>query len=291
MNTPQALALRRLQSQPPMSPQGEAYSQACLAGLPGALAQTHARLDLAYGAEPEQVLDVFVPRDRSGAPGPLPVLFFVHGGGWSNGSKAWCSFMAPALARLPAILVCPSYRLFPTVDYPVPVMDCLQALRWVAGHADSLGADRDRIVVGGHSAGGQIAALMAMQAGWQREAGLAPGCIRGCFCVSTTFNRRMVNPKVGEAFVPPGPVEAIQPDSPLAIAAPVTTPFLITWGGAEDARLERTAQAMLAKLRAGGAEALGQAFPGRAHFDMHLDLGDAHGPALDLLARWMRKLA
>lgn len=281
-------ALQRLQAQPAMSAQGEAYSQACLAGWPAAVEQTQAHLNLAYGDAPEQVLDVFVPRQRSG---PLPVLFFIHGGGWSNGTKEWCSFMAPAVARLPAILVSPSYRLFPGVGYPTPVLDCLQALAWVKQQAAQWGGDPAQLIVGGHSAGGQVAALMAMQPAWQAQAGLKPSDIRGCWCVSTTFNRRMVNPQVGEAFVPPGPVESIQPDSPLALQGEVKTPFLITWGGAEDARLERTARAMMDKLAAVGSQATGQCFEGRAHFDMHLDLGDADGATMTLLSQWMRNLS
>ena len=289
MNTSQIPVVLRFESQPEMSSPGRAYSDACLEGWPQALAQTHAQLNIAYGGEPEQVLDVFAPRGHAG---PLPVLFFIHGGGWSNGSKEWCSFMAPAVAQLPAILVSPSYRLFPGVDYPIPVKDCLQALAWVVENASRLGGDPAKIVIGGHSAGGQIAALMTLQTEWQGEFRLAPHHIRGCFCVSATFNRRMVNPNVGEAFVAPGPVEATQPDSPLALAldGPVKTPFLITWGGAEDARLERTAQAMLAKLVAAGSPSTAQVLEGRGHFEMHLDLDDAGAPPMKLLAKWMREI-
>lgn len=270
-----------------MSEAGESYSRACLAGYERAVLETHAGLDQPYGDAPEQILDVFAPR---GHYGPLPVLLFIHGGGWSNGSKEWCGHMAAAITKMPAILVSPSYRLFPGVRYPTPVKDCIRALAWIVEHARSLGADPKKIFVGGHSAGGQIAALMALQTDWITEAGLPEDVIRGCVSVSATFNRRMVNPRVGEEFVSPGPLESIQPESPLALEFKRPAPFLITWGGAEDARLSRTARQMAEKLEAAGGHVAMQEFPGRGHFDMHLELGDVEGDSWRMLSEWMRRL-
>lgn len=278
----------RLSTQPPMSPEGERYSAACLAGYAAAIANTHARLDVPYGDDPAQRLDVFMPRQKFSR--PLPILMFIHGGGWTNGTKEWCGFMATNVADLPAILVCPSYRLIPTVGYPTPVMDCIRALRWIQDHCAELGGSPDKVLIGGHSAGGQIAALIAVQPKWRADFGVTAIALRGCFCVSTTFNRRMVNPRAGAVHVPLGPQDMIQPDSPLALADAVDIPFLVTWGGLEDERLPRTGQQFLNRLREAQCPAEGRVFEGREHFDMHLDLGVREGAQTLAFSEWSRRI-
>ncbi|WP_078910172.1 alpha/beta hydrolase [Streptomyces sp. NRRL S-87] len=100
----------------------------------------------------------------AGAPGPLPVLYYMHGGGMVVGN-AWC--VLPQLLRDVALplglaVVSVEYRLAPQVPHPGPVEDCYAGLVWVAEHADLLGFDPDRIVVGGKSAGGGLAAALAL---------------------------------------------------------------------------------------------------------------------------------
>ena len=71
------------------------------AGLTEAIAATRNERDIAYGPQPRQTLDLFLPADRDAR--DLPVLFFLHGGGWSIGYKEWCGFMAPAIVSLPPL--------------------------------------------------------------------------------------------------------------------------------------------------------------------------------------------
>ena len=73
-------------------------------------------------------------------------------------------------------------------------MDCVAALRWIAEHIAEYGGSPHRLFVGGHSAGGQIAALMALRKDWLAQGGLPMDAIKGCFCLATTHNRRMINP-------------------------------------------------------------------------------------------------
>jgi len=154
---------------------GTRYADECLKR--SAQAANHVRIlrEVAYGTDPRQRMDIFLPRQ----PGlrNLPVLLFMHGGGWTLGTKDWNGFMAPPLVDLPAIFVSVGYRLIPSVSFPTPVLDCVAALRWIADHIAEHGGSPHRLFVGGHSAGGQIAALMALHPDWLHQAGLPPNAI------------------------------------------------------------------------------------------------------------------
>lgn len=100
----------------------------------------------------------------AGATGPLPVLYYMHGGGMIMGN-AWS--VLPRLLRertlpLGLAVVSVEYRLAPGTLYPGPVEDCYAGLVWVAEHAERLGVDADRILLGGKSAGGGLAAALAL---------------------------------------------------------------------------------------------------------------------------------
>ena len=112
-------------------------------------------LDLAYGAEPSERLDVFAPR-ATGA----PVLVYIHGGYWRALDKRDQSFVAPPFVAAGAMVVLPNYALCPAVRIEHIVLQLVRALAWVWRHAAEHGGDRSRIVVAGHSAGGHLAAMM-----------------------------------------------------------------------------------------------------------------------------------
>ncbi|EST18988.1 alpha/beta hydrolase [Streptomyces roseochromogenus] len=102
----------------------------------------------------------------AGIAGPLPLLFYLHGGGMITGN-AWS--VLPRLLRewagsLELAVVSVEYRLAPQARYPAAVEDCYAGLVWVAAHAAELAVDGDRIVVGGKSAGGGLAAALALLA-------------------------------------------------------------------------------------------------------------------------------
>jgi len=102
---------------------------------------------------------------RSGAGGDLPLLLFMHGGGFVLGNLDTHDDMARMLtANTGCVTVAVEYRLAPENPYPAASDDCLAALRWAAANARDLGADPDRLVVIGDSAGGNLAAVTALRA-------------------------------------------------------------------------------------------------------------------------------
>jgi acetyl esterase/lipase len=97
---------------------------------------------------------------------PVPALYFVHGGGMVMGTnRGLDSTKAFTLAQeLGMVVVSVDYRLAPEHPHPVPVDDCYAGLEWTVEHAEELGVDTDRVVIAGASAGGGLAAAVALLA-------------------------------------------------------------------------------------------------------------------------------
>jgi arylformamidase len=250
-------------------------------------AVNHVRVlrDIAYGIDPRQRMDIFLPRQLGVR--DLPVLMFMHGGAWTHGTKDWCGFMAPPIAGLPAVFISVGYRLIPTISFPIPVMDCIAALQWIADHIAEHGGSPQGLFVGGHSAGGQIAALMALHKDWLAQAGLPQHTIKGCFCLATTFNRRNIRPDSALDHVQSGSLTDIAPDSPLALAAGATVPFFIAWGGRDDERVERTGRHMIDGLTETGCEVQSLVRPGDDHFSIHLNTRHSDDPWVQQVRKLM----
>jgi acetyl esterase len=102
---------------------------------------------------------------------PRPILVWYHGGGWVIGDLDTADVTCRSLANATgAIVVSVDYRLAPEHRFPAAVDDCVAALEWVIAHGDELGGDPSRIAVGGDSAGGNLAAVVSLDA---RDKGIA----------------------------------------------------------------------------------------------------------------------
>jgi len=108
---------------------------------------------------------VRIYRPRGAEAGALPCVFEIHGGGFLMGSidmmDPWCQSVA---AELSAVVVSVEYRLAPEDPFPAGIEDCHAALSWTAESAAELGIDPDRIAIAGQSAGGGLAAGLALLA-------------------------------------------------------------------------------------------------------------------------------
>jgi acetyl esterase/lipase len=119
----------------------------------------HLVSSLAYGSDPRQTLDVYQPL-AGGA--KKPVVVFFYGGNWDSGKKEDYLFLGAAMAARGFIVVLPDYRVYPEVRYPAFIADGASAVRWTLDHIAEYGGDPDRVSVMGHSAGGYIALMLAL---------------------------------------------------------------------------------------------------------------------------------
>jgi acetyl esterase/lipase len=117
-------------------------------------------VDRAYGSDPRQRLDVYVPKKT--LPAAMPLVVFWHGGSWSSGDKAGYRFVGSALAELGVVTVAANYRCYPQVKLAGFMDDAARAVSWAAAHASEFGADPGRLYLMGHSAGAHIAALLSL---------------------------------------------------------------------------------------------------------------------------------
>jgi len=120
------------------------------------------RLAAAPGRDdaPEVPLRIYTP--DSGA-AVKPCVYYIHGGGFVAGSAAVMDAMNWDCAQTHgAVVVAVGYRLAPETPFPGPIEDCYAGLLWVMAHAAELGIDPGRVIVMGHSAGGGLAAALAL---------------------------------------------------------------------------------------------------------------------------------
>jgi acetyl esterase len=135
---------------------------------------------------PAGSIPIRVYRPPTGSDTPLPVIVFLHGGGWSVGDLDTYDGMARRhAAAADAIVVAIDYRLAPEHPYPAAVDDVWAATQWVAEHAEELGADPGRLAVAGDSAGGNLAAVVTQLA---RDAGGPPILFQLLWYPATTFD-------------------------------------------------------------------------------------------------------
>lgn len=114
---------------------------------------------VSYGGHARQKLDIYAPR---GAKASLPVVFFIYGGSWSDGSREHYDFAGRALAALGFVTVIADYRLLPEVEYPGFLEDGAMAVQWVVDNIGDHGGDPERIALMGHSAGAYNAVMLAL---------------------------------------------------------------------------------------------------------------------------------
>jgi acetyl esterase/lipase len=135
--------------------------------------------DLRYGPEERHVLDVYAPPGARG----LPVVFWIHGGGWQAGDKSDVAAKPAFFNDRGFVFVSTNYRLLPKVDMATLTGDIAKSLKWVHDHVAEFGGDPGRVLVGGHSAGAQLAALVCVDERYLKAEGFSLGMIRGCIPV------------------------------------------------------------------------------------------------------------
>ena len=131
--------------------------------------------DIVFDATHDLKLDVYRPAGIVHA----PVVVFFYGGSWVRGERAWYRFVGTALASHGVVVVIPDYRKYPQVKMDGFMQDAARAVAWTYQHATEWGGTPNDLFVMGHSAGGQIGALLATDPSWLAPYGLQPNDLAG----------------------------------------------------------------------------------------------------------------
>lgn len=245
-----------------------------------ARAQSDCVLDIPYGSGPAETLDVF----RTAAP-DAPVFVFIHGGYWRALDKRDHSFVAPALVEAGAMVVVPNYALCPAVTIDQIALQMVQALAWVWRHAREYGGDPRRIVVGGHSAGGHLAALL-LTCRWSDVAPDLPAdLLRSALSISGLFE---LEPIRHTTFLAPDlrlTEDSARRLSPALLPAPAGRLAAVVGGDESEEFLRQNRR--IRDAWGNAAVPVCESIPGTNHFTVLHDLADAgtrlHMIALNLL--------
>lgn len=134
--------------------------------------------DIPYAnpAHERQVLDVYSPAGAKN----LPVVFWIHGGGWQAGDKSSVQLKPKVFMEKGFVFVSTNYRLLPNVEIDVIFRDIAKSIHWVHDHIAEHGGDPKRVFVMGHSAGAQLAALVCTDNRYLKAEGLPLSFIKGC---------------------------------------------------------------------------------------------------------------
>jgi arylformamidase len=127
-------------------------------------------------AHERQVLDIHAPDGAK----DLPVVFWIHGGGWVTGDKTDVQIKPRVFAERGFVFVSTNYRLLPDVDMGTLIRDVAKSLGWVHKNIAKHGGDPKRIFVMGHSAGAQLAALLCIDERYLKEEAVPFDVLKGC---------------------------------------------------------------------------------------------------------------
>ena len=222
--------------------------------------------DLAYGSDPRQRLDIYVP-DKHGP--NMPVMLFFYGGSWQDGSKSLYLALGQAFASQGVLVAVADYRLYPQVNFPIFLEDSARAFVYVRDHAGHYGGDPKRLFLVGHSAGAYNAVMLASDRRYLEQAGASLSDVCGVIGIAGPYNfLPLVDPALIALFGGADRPET-QPISYIDGARP---PMLFTAGAADTVVSPHNASDMAEKLKRFGNRAETITYPGVGHIGIILSL-------------------
>lgn len=176
----------------------------------------HSTDGIPYGASARDKLDVYVPTGATSATSATqahgrPVVVFLYGGSWQNGSRSNYLFVGAALASRGYVAVLPDYRTWPETGFPGFVDDAAAAVRWARDHAAEFGGDPSRIFLMGHSAGAHIVMLLATDGRYLAAQQMSKRDIRGVIGLAGPYDFLPLEDATLEDIFPPALRAASQP--------------------------------------------------------------------------------
>jgi acetyl esterase/lipase len=198
---------------------------------------------------------------------PAPVLVFFYGGGWMSGAKETYRFVGAAMAARGVLVVIPDYRLFPDVRFPAFMEDAAAAIAWTHANAARFGGDARRLFLMGHSAGGQIATLIALDPRYLQSVDLSPARdVCGVIGLAAPYDYIPLDGAGANAIF--GPESEWPLSEPISHASAQAPPMLLLAGRGDRTIRPDSASRLAARLRAAGAIAQDALYPDIGHFTL-----------------------
>ncbi|MBI4660140.1 MAG: alpha/beta hydrolase [Verrucomicrobia bacterium] len=248
--------------------------------------EIEARKNLVYrdGADEDAEkhrLDLFKPKGKDS----LPVFFFIHGGAWKYGDRSQYPAIGNRFAKEGILTVVPSYRLAPKHPHPAQIEDVATAFAWVARHIAEHGGDTHRLYVGGHSAGGHLAALLTLDKKHLKAHGLSPELIRGVVCLSGVYNLTAGESQASVFGTDP---EVRRGASPLFHIKSGMPPFLLTYCQWDYLSLPAQAREFHAALRKDGIPSELVFIPRESHISEMVNVPNPDDPTAKAILKFIR---
>lgn len=195
------------------------------------------KIDIAYGPDELQKLDIYWPKDKKA--GGYPVFFDIHGGGWRAGSKNGRGFPASILVPQGLVWVTIDYGLAPKYKIDQIVDHVRSAFAWVFKNISNYGGDTTRIYIGGHSAGGHLTGMLLTD-GWRAKYGVPDNAIKGAVASSGVFDMEaLVGATAGFNDQLGMTKDVARAHSPYHHLPKTSCPLIVTYGGNETDEFRR----------------------------------------------------
>ncbi len=243
--------------------------------------------DVRYAPGERHTLDVYRPRSTGGG---LPLVVFIYGGGWTAGDKGMYGFVARPLARRGMVVVVPDYRLSPQVAYPTFLQDNAAAVAWAFAHARELGADPDRVVLMGHSAGAFNVAMLALDLRWLAAAGVDRGRVAGVVGLAGPYR---FLPSRDPDVIPVFGADNTPAHEPYAFADGRGPPMFLAAGTEDTIVMPRNTTELAARTRERGGRVTSKLYPGVGHIGLitaFAPVFQGRAPVLDDVTAFVRGL-
>ncbi len=189
-------------------------------------------------------LDIYRPHGTSAK--AVPTVLFFYGGGWQRGQRAQYRFVARRLAQQGVLAIVADYRTFPRAMFPDFIDDAARAVAWTRQNAADYNGDPRQLYLAGHSAGAQIAALMATDARYLARHNLKPRDLSGVIGLAGPYDFD-INGQYVKVF---GPAEQWPRAQAINFVDGDEPPFLLIHGDRDRVVEVRDSVDMAAKLRA-----------------------------------------
>jgi acetyl esterase/lipase len=230
---------------------------------------------IAYATGSRNSLDVYLPRPSAKRG---PVVVFFYGGGWTSGERASYRFIGTSLVESGVLVVIPDYRLFPEARFPAFMDDAAEAVAWALANASRLGADPHKLFLAGHSAGAQIATLLALDPSYLNQAGASTRDVCGVIGLAGLYEFLPLPSENMKTIF--GTVADLSRTQPINFVSRDAPPMLLAAGLWDRAVDPENTLHLAGALRSAGAQTTVAMYAGVSH----IAIIDSMAPALSFLS-------